>query len=105
MEIKMKKKYDYRSIKNISKKGIWFDDGFFLDFELSRINWAKNHKILADRTCCVADRDITATSPYFEFYYDNHVVIYFKKRILFNRHKHFQNLRFTIEKWDIQHMI
>ena len=98
MEIKMKKKYDYRSIKKISKKGIWFDDGFFLDFELSRINWAKTHNILSDRTCCVADRDITETSPYFEFYYDNHVVIYFKKRILFNRHKHFQNLRFTIEK-------
>lgn len=94
----MKKKYDYRSIKNIGKKGIWFDDGFFLDFELSRINWAKNHNILADETCCVADRDITATSPYFEFYCENHVVIYFKKRIFINRHKHFQNLRFTIEK-------
>ncbi len=94
----MKKKYDYRSVKKISKKGIWFDDGFFLDFELSRINWAKNHNILVDQTYCVADRDITATNPYFEFYFDNHVVVFFYKGIFFNSHKHFQNFRFTIEE-------
>lgn len=92
------KKYEYRSMKKISKKGIWFDDGFYLDFELSRDNWAKNHNILADKTYCIADRDITATNPYFEFYCDNHVVIYFNKRIFINRHKRFQNLRLTIEK-------
>lgn len=28
-EILNEKKYDYRSIKKIGKKGIWFDDGFF----------------------------------------------------------------------------
>lgn len=61
----MKKKYDYRSIKNIGKKGIWFDDGFFLDFELSRINWAKNHNILADETCCVADLNFADFYPDF----------------------------------------
>lgn len=94
----MKRKYDYRSIKNISKKGIWFDDGFFMDFESSRINWAKSHNVLPERTYCVADRDITATSPYFEFYFDNHVVINFNKRIFMNRHKQFQNFRFAIEK-------
>lgn len=92
------KKYDYHSIKKINKKGILFDDDFFLDFELSRINWAKTHNVLVDEACCVADRDITATSPYFEFYLDNHVVIYFNKGIFVNRRKHFQNLRFTIEE-------
>lgn len=94
----MKKEYDYRSIKKISKKGIWFDDGFFGDFELSRINWAKTHNILVDETYCVADRDITATSPYFEFYFDNHVIVYIGKRIFVNRHKRFQNLRAAIEE-------
>lgn len=94
----MKKEYDYRSIKEISKRGILFDDGFFLDFELSRINWAQNHNILLDRTYCVADRDITAPGSYFEFYFGNHVVIRFNKRIFINRRKHFRNLRFAIEQ-------
>lgn len=97
MGIRMKKKYDYRSIKKVSKKGIWFDDDFFLNFESSRINWAKDHNILVDETNCVADRDITAADPYFEFYFDNHVFVFFYKKIFFNRHKHFQNLRFVIE--------
>ncbi len=92
------KKYDYHSIKKINKKGILFDDDFFLDFELSRINWAKTHNVLVDETYCVADRDITATNPYFEFYLDNHVVIYFNKSMFANGRKHFQNLRFTIEE-------
>ena len=96
----MTKMYNYRSIKKISKKGIWFNDGFFLDFELSRIIWAKNHNILVDETHCVAERDIAAKNPYFEFYFENHdhVVVYYKRSFLNNWHKHFQNLRFTIEK-------
>lgn len=94
----MKKVYEYRSIKEISEKGIILDDGFFLDFELSRINWAKSHNIFVDGTYCVADRDITASCPYFEFYVDNHVVICFNKRIFINRRKHFRNLRFAIEQ-------
>lgn len=94
----MKKEYRYRSMKEISKEGILFDDGFFLDFELSRINWAKNHNIMPDSSDCVADRDITAPDPYYEFYIDNHVVIYFNKRIFSNRHNWFQNFRLTIEQ-------
>ncbi|MCI9420395.1 MAG: hypothetical protein HFG32_10365 [Eubacterium sp.] len=94
MEIK---EYEYRSIKKISKKGIWFDDGFFLDFEISRKNWAKKHNIVLDQTYCVADRDITAASPYFEFYFEDHVIIYISKTI-FNRHRYFQNIRAAIEE-------
>lgn len=37
----------------------------FLDFELSRINWAKNHNILADETCCVADLNFADFYPDF----------------------------------------
>lgn len=51
------KKYDYHSIKKINKKGILFDDDFFLDFELSRINWAKTHNVLVDD-----ERDIIGTN-------------------------------------------
>ena len=76
----MKREYEYRSIQKINKEGIWFEDGLFLDFELSRENWAKKHNISADKTSCVADGDITAASPYFEFYLDSPVVIYFDKR-------------------------
>lgn len=41
----------------------------------------EKHNILVDETYCVADRDITATNPYLEFYFDNHVVVFFNKGI------------------------
>lgn len=94
----MKREYEYRSIQKINKEGIWFEDGLFLDFELSRENWAKKHNISADKTSCVADRDITAASSYFEFYLDSPVVIYFDKRIFVKSKKLFQRFRVKIEK-------
>lgn len=95
----MVKKYNYCSINKIDKNGILFVDGYFIDFELCRVNWAKKNNILVDETHCVAERDITALSPYFKFYSnDDQVVVWFKKRIFFNWRKHFQKLRVMIEE-------
>lgn len=94
----MTKKYEYHSIKAINKKGIWFNDGFFIEFELCNLNWAKRNEILAEETHCVAERDITARCPYFKFYSDSEVVIYFKKGLFSHWDKCFHELMFQIEE-------
>lgn len=92
----MVRKYNYRSVKKISKKGILFHDGFFVDFELCRSNFAEKHNIHMDEVTCVAERDITARDPYFLFFVDSGVVVYFKKDIFGRWDKHFHDLYFGI---------
>ena len=92
------KRYDYHSIKEINSQGIYFDDGYFMDFELCRSNWAEKNNVDKEDTHCVAIRNILGEFPLFLFYADERVIIYFRKRTFSRWHKHFHELRFTIEK-------
>lgn len=92
----MLRKYNYRSVQKISKKGILLQDGFFVCFELCRSNWAKKYNLQMDETFCVAERDITARDPYFLFYVDSGLIIYFNKDIFGRWDKHFHELYFQI---------
>lgn len=96
-ENKMIKRYYYKEIQKVDEKGILLNDGFFIDFVLCRTNWAKKHSILYEESFCIADRDITSDAPYFLFYMNEDVVIWFGKGFLGSGTRRFQNLRFMME--------
>lgn len=94
----MTRKYNYHSIKQISKKGIMFHDDYFMDFELCRLNWAKKNNIAKDECFCVAERDVTAKPPYFLFYAEEEVMVSFKKDFFSLWDKNFHKLKFFIDE-------
>ena len=57
--------YSYSKIKIINDKGITFKDGTKIIFEECRCNWAKEKEL--DDTHCVAERNMSASKPYFIF--------------------------------------
>ena len=61
------KTYRFQDIQKITKAGVLFRDGFEFFFEECRNEWCVEHKIKADQSCCVAERNILAEPPYLCF--------------------------------------
>ena len=62
------KEYSYIDIISISESDIKFYDGYVLNLEECKKNWAINRSISFNDTSCVASRDITSNPPYFLFH-------------------------------------
>ena len=75
------KEYNYKSIKRFDKFGIKFKDGYIINFNECRMNWAESRKINYTDSFCVADRFFSADNSYFIFYTNERVKIIFIKSI------------------------
>ena len=75
------KEYSYKQIKRFDKSGIVFKDGFTIDFNECRVNWANSREISYIDTVCIADRCFSVNKPYFLFYTNERVKIIFMKSI------------------------
>ena len=95
------KVYNYKSIKSIEKEGILFSDGFKIIFQDCINGFEKHYKSFKDTFTCIAERNILARPPYFQFYLDNmNVKIVFDCKGLFTKKKNiklFQYFQFKIK--------
>lgn len=74
-------KYSFSEIKNINRNGIAFISG-------EKINFRECIKRRYNSETCVAERDISAKPPYFEFFTSNKPIkIVFDKKGLFSKLK------------------
>ena len=64
-----------------------------------QIKLGEKYNINMDETTCVAQRDITARDPYFLFFVDSGVVVYFNKDIFRRWDKHFHELQFQLDEF------
>ena len=61
------REYNFRDIIDVSKQVIQFNDGYILDLEDCRKEWAKKRSIPLSETMCVGLRNIDSDIPYFIF--------------------------------------
>lgn len=89
--------YSYSKIKIINDEGITFNDGTKILFEECRCNWAKEKEL--DDTHCVAERNMSASKPYFIFYSNKKVKIIFDSVFfLCKNKKNFMNLQIKLNR-------
>ncbi len=67
------KQYSFQDIIDFNEKGITLKNGGFIDFEICVREFAKSCGKSSFK--CVAERDIDANPPYFEFYMPEHIRI------------------------------
>ena len=95
------KVYNYKSIKFIEKEGILFSDGFKIIFQDCINGFEKHYNSFKDVTNCIAERNILAQPPYFQFYLNNmNVKIIFDCKGLFSKKrsiKQFQSFQLKIK--------
>ena len=100
------KLYNYKSIKCIEKDGIIFSDGFKIIFHDCINAFAKHYTSFKDVTTCIAERNILAQPPYFQFYlYDMDIKIIFDNKGLFAKKrsiKHFQSFQLKIKNFGLK---
>ncbi len=77
------KEYNYADIIKIDENGITLKDDTRLPFDECAANWVKSHSLNNGDSVCVAERDISAQIPYFLFYTDKKIKIFFLSRFLF----------------------
>lgn len=96
------REYSYRDIQKITKAGILFQDGFEIVFEECVYGWCVEHGIKRDPSCCVAERDCLAKTPYFLFYSKDKVKVLFDRRGLLSKKKNgndFHNLQLLLNRF------
>lgn len=97
------KSYSYMDIQEITKNGITFNDGMFIDFNDCIVNAREYFK--NDTTSCVAERNAFAQPPYFIFFTDTRVKIEFNQRKgLFAKNKNyrdFQNMHSVLQSFNV----
>ena len=79
----------YSEIEKIGKDCIFFDDGTKIQI---------NDCVRKDTNTCIAERDITATPPYFDFFTGDKII--FDKKGLFSKSKNkkdFQKLQLQLQ--------
>ena len=81
------KQYRYKDVKQISKSGIFFGDGFQLLFEECNEEWSKEKGISRSDRCCVAERNVLAKPPYFLFYTKERLKLVFDTKGIFSQRR------------------
>lgn len=83
------KEYNYIDIIYISKASIRFSDGYVLQLEECKKNWAIKSGVSINDNLCVASRNIVENIPYFLFCLSNgdEVKIYFKYKGFFRKRR------------------
>ena len=75
------KVYSYKNIIRFDKTGIEFKDGYIINLDECRINWASSREISYLDSTCVAERCLSGKKTYFLFYTNERVKILFVKSI------------------------
>jgi hypothetical protein len=91
--------YLYTDIKKITKSEIIFYDGFVIDFEECKKEWANKNRIDYLSTNCVVTRNKVSNPPCFTFYTKERTVIHFKRKGFFKKRralKDFAKLQFLL---------
>ena len=86
----------YSEIEKIGKDCIFFDDGTKIQI---------NDCVRKDTNTCIAERDITATPPYFDFFTGDKII--FDKKGLFSKSKNknrFSKIAVTATKYGIYYV-
>lgn len=98
------KEYSYKEVKNVTKTGIIFKDGYELLFEECRNEWSIKNKININESYCVAERDSLEKVPYFLFYSKERVKVLFDKKGILSKKKNkdeFQNLQNILNRFGV----
>lgn len=81
------KEYSYSNIREITRYGILFTDGYELSFKECNEEWCAEHRINKEESHCVAIRDSLEKTPYFLFWCKDKVKVLFDKKGIFYKKK------------------
>ena len=96
------KEYSYSNIREITRYGILFTDGYEISFEECKDEWCAEHGIGREDSYCVATRDSLEKIPYFVFYCKDKVKVLFDKKGIFHKKRNrddFLKLQYILNRF------
>lgn len=81
------KEYSYSDIREITRYGILFADGYRLSFEECNDEWCAEHGINKGESHCIAIRDSLGEIPYLLFCCTDKVRVLFNRKGIFYKNK------------------